>query len=954
MKDERMLELVVVGAGPHALSLLSRMLEDEPDMSGDFFIGLGSRPKSIVETKARCFPTAATAARQRANAARVMQHVAVIDPAGRWLARWDAQFEGLHIPHLRSPYDLHPAAWDSFALQGFVEELGLEEELTDLDFISNDSEGGAYKQGNFRTAQAALFMRFCTHVCARYGLEDAVTQGSVRRVEPVRGAGGVVESFEVHTFCGDDSGGSGALRVFRARRVVLAVGSTRRRRLPYWAEGLLPTHDGEGAADQGDAQSHEHPPGALAHAWDLLDGRGGDFRGGQAAWGGMAQRGAATRATPREQGLATALAAAVQPGIAVPKTAASIGAEVARAHAVFEALFRRTLSASRNVKFLAAVAKAAAAASGSSGGKKAVLAQRAVIAGFRKALELPRVAQLVAAVGAAGAASGGTPLLAGAAETGEVTAADVALGGEWCTFARELEQSLAVSAAAFALQLEAVGKDSAPTTAPPPPPPPPAPPAAAAAAAAAGAGAGAGVADGPLAGERVLLVGGGLTSAHLLRTALDGGAAHVTLCSRAALREKQFDLTLEWVGWRHRPGTLTRYLAEPSMKARLAALHLARGGGSVTPEAMRHLQAERAAGRASLLEQAEVVAVEWCEEQRAVGESAHRTTTHSSWRVDFDRDVAGELWSGVRADGGGDPCAGRFDRIWLATGSVLDVSSDPILGPLLASIAPRAAPQSCAHDHDSGHEDGQCNLRDKHCCDGVSCSDDDNGDCSDSDDASQEEVRVVGGLPVLHPSLALRRDVSCFVMGGYAALQLGPDALNLAGGRAGACRIASVIRGAVRGAAGVDSAPAEEAQRMAALERLRVRYNHRSGYVNVSVCDDLVGAAAQQQLLAQEAAAQEKRAAAAATATATTAGRDDGGSAAAASDFTRKPSKKERQRSRKQANAMRLAKRYVSGCEHDCAHAPRPGATTMEKDAAAAVQKARADKRRAVVGASEA
>ena len=177
VKDERMLELVVVGAGPHALSLLSRMLEDEPDMSGDFFIGLGSRPKSIVETKARCFPTAATAARQRANAARVMQHVAVIDPAGRWLARWDAQFEGLHIPHLRSPYDLHPAAWDSFALQGFVEELGLEEELTDLDFISNDGEAAVLGSPdrelklprNVSDAQLHVTEQDCDHLVAAVG-----------------------------------------------------------------------------------------------------------------------------------------------------------------------------------------------------------------------------------------------------------------------------------------------------------------------------------------------------------------------------------------------------------------------------------------------------------------------------------------------------------------------------------------------------------------------------------------------------------------------------------------------------------------------------------------------------------------------------------------------------------------------------------------------------------------
>ena len=42
MADVR--DLVVIGAGPHALALLTRLLEESPDPSGDFWIGLTSRP----------------------------------------------------------------------------------------------------------------------------------------------------------------------------------------------------------------------------------------------------------------------------------------------------------------------------------------------------------------------------------------------------------------------------------------------------------------------------------------------------------------------------------------------------------------------------------------------------------------------------------------------------------------------------------------------------------------------------------------------------------------------------------------------------------------------------------------------------------------------------------------------------------------------------------------------
>eukprot|EP00958_Prasinococcus_capsulatus_P000458 scaffold40_cov413-Prasinococcus_capsulatus_cf.AAC.1 len=54
-------------------------------------------------------------------------------------------------------------------------------------------------------------------------------------------------------------------------------------------------------------------------------------------------------------------------------------------------------------------------------------------------------------------------------------------------------------------------------------------------------------------------------------------------------------------------------------------------------------------------------------------------------------------------------------------------------------------------------------------------------------------VEVVGGLPVLADSLKWSEGCDLYMMGAYAALQLGPDALNLAGARSGAARIAHDI-----------------------------------------------------------------------------------------------------------------------------------------------------------------
>ena len=91
-----MKELVIVGAGPHALALLSRILEDEPDEIGDFFIGLGSAPKSIRVSKTKCFRH-----RDKKKVRDIMKNITVIDPHGTWMGQWAKQFAALKIPHLR-------------------------------------------------------------------------------------------------------------------------------------------------------------------------------------------------------------------------------------------------------------------------------------------------------------------------------------------------------------------------------------------------------------------------------------------------------------------------------------------------------------------------------------------------------------------------------------------------------------------------------------------------------------------------------------------------------------------------------------------------------------------------------------------------------------------------------------------------------------------------------------
>lgn len=59
---------------------------------------------------------------------------------------------------------------------------------------------------------------------------------------------------------------------------------------------------------------------------------------------------------------------------------------------------------------------------------------------------------------------------------------------------------------------------------------------------------------------------------------------------------------------------------------------------------------------------------------------------------------------------------------------------------------------------------------------------------------AKEPTQIAGGLPVLQGDLAWKEGCPLYVMGALAQLQLGPDALNLAGGRHGAVRVATAIR----------------------------------------------------------------------------------------------------------------------------------------------------------------
>ena len=180
--------------------------------------------------------------------------------------------------------------------------------------------------------------------------------------------------------------------------------------------------------------------------------------------------------------------------------------------------------------------------------------------------------------------------------------------------------------------------------------------------------------------------------------------------ARRQFYEKLFDAEPGWLG----PKYLKGFHAESSWEKRWQMVQSARNGGSLTPAIMTCLR--------RLERQGNVLFYEHCEVQTA-------TWKGDAWRVECNRSDVHESISHL-----------PIDRIWLSTGSLINVDNWSLLSDLRATYP----------------------------------------------------LPNVHGLPILDPHL---RWPGCnlFVMGGAAALQLGPVARNLYGARLASDRIVPAL-----------------------------------------------------------------------------------------------------------------------------------------------------------------
>ncbi|KAG2484079.1 hypothetical protein HYH03_017098 [Edaphochlamys debaryana] len=218
-----MLELLVIGAGPHALTILSRLLEEAPDDSVDAY-RRQVRPKAELRQARKHQATCAT--RRGRLSAWLQQRVMVVDERGSWMSRWDEQFAGLGIPHLRSPGSVHPDPMSSYALEEWALERRRACELVEMEVM----EKSADFRGPFDLPGTRLFADFSRDVVRRYCLDAVLRRAKVQQLTPVLRPDGRPS----HTLALLSDGSRVA-----ARRVLVAIGSTNVPRLPPFALGWV-------------------------------------------------------------------------------------------------------------------------------------------------------------------------------------------------------------------------------------------------------------------------------------------------------------------------------------------------------------------------------------------------------------------------------------------------------------------------------------------------------------------------------------------------------------------------------------------------------------------------------------------------------------------------------------------------------------------------------------------
>ncbi|THU81382.1 hypothetical protein K435DRAFT_735478 [Dendrothele bispora CBS 962.96] len=253
------LDLLVIGGGPHGLACVSRLFEDTPAaLYTDFehsrlhwlqrrSVQTGRSKRVVSRTKvelgdgndkdnrasARCSRTSSGLTGHRyAGDVRQRPKVLVLDKqSSQFMGTWNTLFEAFHIQNLRSPMFFHPHPGDFDALKSYACAHRRENELVEIGYVvgmewSKHQRKAARIKGkpprqvhvnireknDYYTPSTSLFRSFVEEeVVSRYNVDSLINQDTVTSLTFIDDR----QLFEIYTSDG---------RVFFSKAVVMAIG----------------------------------------------------------------------------------------------------------------------------------------------------------------------------------------------------------------------------------------------------------------------------------------------------------------------------------------------------------------------------------------------------------------------------------------------------------------------------------------------------------------------------------------------------------------------------------------------------------------------------------------------------------------------------------------------------------------------------------------------------------
>ena len=266
-------ELLIIGAGPHALTLLLRLLEPEPD-----FLTEKERSRRDHHTKnirsnhdvrihiKNLIRRGGTNTRRKSNdnnRQRKMKQqqrnensksknvsstppplqlndvlegkISIVDMHGDWMSGWKENFDAIKIKQLRSLMNAHADPYDHRSLEYYAEMMGRDNELILLRHLTQRDKNFS---GPYHTTTIELFNDFHELLINAYGIDNIVEKGYVESICPKESSNCNDDEpiFEIKINYGIDNGG---IKIVKSKRIVCAMGPNFISPTPSWQKDII-------------------------------------------------------------------------------------------------------------------------------------------------------------------------------------------------------------------------------------------------------------------------------------------------------------------------------------------------------------------------------------------------------------------------------------------------------------------------------------------------------------------------------------------------------------------------------------------------------------------------------------------------------------------------------------------------------------------------------------------